>query len=163
MRLLSACLTLLVAAGLVAAQKDKTQKPDKPEVKWEKYTPKGANAEVSFPGKATAKADKGSGNLVLSKGKDAVYLMSYNDFPKAIDITDKAAVKKILDNGRDGGLKSLMGKLLSEKDITLDKKYPGRAFDMESKTFGIYRTRIYLSKNRLYQVVVLGPKEFVDS
>src|SRR5262249_34301152 len=139
----------------------------KSEVKWEKFTPKGAKAEISFPGKATEKSTAGGGNLVLSAmGGKAVYLMSYNDFPKEIDITDKAAVKKILDNGRDGGLKSLKGKLLTEKDVTLEvgkNKYPGRAFDMESKAFGIYRTRIYLSKNKLYQVVVLGPKEFVDS
>ena len=55
----------------------------------------------------------------------------------------------------------MKGTLENEKDVKLGK-YPGRQFDIKSK-LGTYRTRIYLSGDHLYQVTLLGPKEFVDS
>jgi hypothetical protein len=170
MRRLSACLTLLACTALAAQEKpgkpdksDKAEKSEKAEVKWEKFTPKGAKAQVSFPGKATETPTSSGGYLLLA-GPDAkgIYQMSYSNLGAAVNLDDKAAVKKVLDGARDGGVKSLKGKLLTEKDITLGK-YPGRAFEMKSETYGLYRTRVYLSKTKLYQVTVFGTKEFVDS
>jgi hypothetical protein len=154
MRLTSSCLVLLASVILVRA--------DEPKVEWKTYSPKGAKAEVQFPGKGQEKTGKGTTQVLVNalEGK-AVYMLMINDFPNEIKL-EADLVKRIFDNGRDAGVKQLKGKILSEKDIKLGKT-PGRTFDMEVPGLGVYRTRLYVTPNKLYQVVVAGPKAFVDS
>ena len=60
--------------------------------------------------------------------------------------------------------KSMQGKLVRSKEIALEKQYPGREYEFEIPTAaGQYRSRSYLVKGRLYQVIVVGKREFVAS
>ncbi len=155
MRLLCCCLALTALASLGGAEE--------PKVEWHKYAPKGARAEVQFPGKAVEKNTKYGSNLVLTApGDRSAYLLSYKDFTNELDLADKALVKKVLDNSREGSSRKLRGKLLREKDVALGKAI-GREFDLAAPGLGIYRSRVYLTPKRVVQVTVVGPKELVES
>jgi hypothetical protein len=52
--------------------------------------------------------------------------------------------------------------LISEKTVKLGDS-PGREIHIETPTAGTYRARLYLVERRLYQVVVLAPKEVATS
>ena len=62
---------------------------------------------------------------------------------------------KRLDQARDGAIASVGGKKRSEEKIKL-KGHPGREIVIEKDSEVVVRMRIYLVKNRLYQVMVLG-------
>jgi hypothetical protein len=154
MRLLCSCLALTLVAGLLSA--------GAPKAKWRLYAPKGAGAKVQFPGEAKEEKTKHGNNLVLTAmGDKAAYLMSYKAFGSDLDLTDKVLVKKILDNARAASARKLGGKLLDEKDIKLGKAV-GRSFDLSVPDLGVYRSRVYLTPKRVYQITVTGPKELVE-
>src|SRR5262249_30956255 len=126
------------------------------------HSPKGSKYEVQFPGKPKVNPVKDGEQLLLEarEGK-AVYFIQSSTLAKEIK-PDDPLVKTIFDNTRDALEKSLKGKVTAEKDIKLGDA-PGRTFDVDAPGLGIYRTQIYISKAELIQVVVAGPKEFVDS
>jgi hypothetical protein len=148
---------LLLAATGLPAQKEK----DKDKDTWQKFTPKDTKIEVRFPGTPKEiKSPSGPQYLVEASGGKAGYMLAYTDLPQKIDVTDKDEVKRRLDGGRDGSVKALKGKLLADKDVKVGK-YPGRAYDIEMP-LGVYKARIYLTPNRLVQVIAIGPKDFTD-
>jgi hypothetical protein len=56
------------------------------------------------------------------------------------------------------------GQTKSSKKITLAGKYPGMEVDATvPKANGSARSRVYMVKGRLYQMLVLGENSFVDS
>ena len=91
--------------------------------------------------------------LVAEGRNDALFVVSYSDYPAA-DLKT-GGVEKRLDYARDGAVSSARGKLRSEKPIMLDAN-PGRDIVIEKDGEIVVRTRIYLVKNRLYQVMTLG-------
>jgi hypothetical protein len=94
--------------------------------------------------------------------KDRAYLVTYSDYPKD-SVVDKA--DKVLDGVVDGNAKALKGKLASQDKITITvgkKDYPGREITVElPDKKGLYKARAFLVGDRLYQVVALGPEDFV--
>jgi hypothetical protein len=54
------------------------------------------------------------------------------------------------------------GKLHSDRPIRLDG-YPGREFEIEVEGKVRIRTRLYAVKNRLYQLLITGPDEWLRS
>jgi hypothetical protein len=138
------------------------------EDKWETHTSKEGKYSVSFPGKPTVpapdKPDSPVGELTVYKAQfttakgDQTYLVLYNDYPEAaLAGTDKEA---FLDGVRDGTQKTVGGKVASDKKITLgEKKYPGRDFLIEKGSEPAYHARAYIVGNRLYQLVIMGPKD----
>jgi hypothetical protein len=89
------------------------------------------------------------------------YLVTYLDYPPRSAVNKE---DKILDAVAEGNAKGIMGKLVSKENTTIGKKqHPGRKIDIESKQFGVYRARIFLVGDRLYQVVALGSEDFVNS
>ena len=84
----------------------------------------------------------------------AVYFIAYVDFPEVP--YDEKGVKKILDGGRDGALKTINGKLISETEISL-RGIPGRALAVEGPG-ELLRARIYLAGLRLYLVMLVANK-----
>ena len=89
-------------------------------------------------------------------------MLNQNDLPNAIDLTDKALVKKKFEDSRDLTIRSFKGgKLLKSKELELGK-IPGYTYDAEMPG-GIYRSRLYLTEKSFVQIVVGGSKEFVDS
>jgi hypothetical protein len=95
--------------------------------------------------------------------EDGALLVSYQDNPKLAGAA-RDELNKALLTAQEKVQKSMQGKLLHSKEITLDKLYPGRDYEFEIPTAsGQYRSRSYLVKGRLYQIIVVGKKEFVTS
>jgi hypothetical protein len=156
MRLLCALVALPLLAGPLAAGGEKT--------KWVKISPEGANCEILFPAKPKEMPGKGMTQFLLEReGGKAALLLQIQDLPKELDIGNAAAVKLALDAGRDA-LKTLFkgGKLLVDKDVKVNGKYPGRDVDIDIPDLGIYRVRMILTGPKLYQVTALGPKDYLN-
>src|SRR5262249_418176 len=83
---------------------------------------------------------------------DSNFVVSYCDLP-ASDV--KKDIDKRLDQARDGAVAKVRGKLRSEDVIKL-KGHRGREIVIEKDGEVVVKMRIYLVKNRLYQVMVLG-------
>jgi hypothetical protein len=77
----------------------------------------------------------------------------------------EAEIQKRLDGARDGAIQNVGGKQRSSDRITLDGKYPGREFsaDLTKPANAQLRARIYLVGTRLYQVLVVGTSNYVNS
>jgi hypothetical protein len=90
------------------------------------------------------------------------YLVTYNDYP-AKSVGDGA--DKVLAGVIEANVKALKGKLASEEKITIGaKKHPGREVRIElPDKKGLYRAKLYLVGDRLYQVVAFGPDDFAKS
>lgn len=151
--------TLLVAVVVLATQ-PLLLSEDK-ETKWQAAGPKGGKISAQFPGKpAEDKSDsltKFELNLPNDKGS---YLLLIGMLPFKLDLDNKEIVTKHLNAGRDGGVKAVKGKLVSEKDVKLGK-YPGRMIVVESDK-NWFQVRFYVTETKLIQVIVTGPKEFVE-
>ena len=101
-------------------------------------------------------------HMFLIDLKDRAYILSYNDYtPGKVDPDPQ----KILASVVEGNAKGVKGKVVSDEKVTIGKKkHPGRdiRIEMPDKK-NIYRAKVFLVGNRLYQVVALGPDEFVKS
>ncbi len=116
---------------------------------------------IAFPAKpetSVAKLKTVGGDVdvhrfsVNGKSNEISYLVQYNDLPPEV-LRDGA--DKILDTCRDSGVAGIHGKLTNpEVKSSLDGN-PGRALEVEGPGFKVVY-RIYLVKNRLYQLIVFG-------
>jgi len=87
----------------------------------------------------------------------AGYVVSYLEFPD--DVTDPAQIKLMLDRGREGGIASSGGELVSETEIKLSG-YFGREWRMKLSGGLTATARAYWVRRRLFQTVfVKKPKE----
>jgi hypothetical protein len=144
---------------------------------WKMVAPKDAGFSVAMPAmptekKQTVKTATGALSVVMqvAEGRnDSLFVVSYCDFPMS-DLK-KADVDQRLDQARDGAIASARGKKRSEEAIKLNG-HPGREIVIEKDGEIVVKMRIYLAKNRLYQVMVLGagpvfaskdPATFLDS
>ena len=154
---------LLVALSpLALSAQDKKPEP---------FVSKGGKFSVALPGKPSEKVRKiKSGDReqdlhvfsVEQKAGTAVvaYVVTYLDYPKGTVGEDK---DKFLAGVVERNVGLLKGKVAAEEKITLGKdKHPGRdvRVDLPDKK-QLYRARVFLVGDRVYQVVVLGPEEFV--
>ncbi len=99
--------------------------------------------------------------LFVLADEDAAYLVSYSDYPNIV--VQQSNSDDILDGVRDGEAANVRGLLLSEQIISLDD-YPGRELKIDTLDGKVtIRSRIYLVNNRLYQVVVVIPKDHPTS
>ena len=98
-------------------------------------------------------------HLFAGQLDDVGYFVSYTDY--APEIVQKGDPEKMLDGSRDGAVSNVHGKLVSETRITL-AGHPGRELLIDAKPGdappGTIKERIFMVKNRLYQVVVVAPK-----
>ncbi len=140
------------------------------EPKFQEFNSKDGGFKVLMPGKPVERIQEqksAAGILkftmyIVDLGQMASYIAAFNDFPDKV--IEALPVAKHLDNCRDGNIKSF-GKLISEKKITFGRqKHSGREILLEKadKT-AQYRARIYLVGNRLYQIVLVGPREVVQA
>jgi hypothetical protein len=140
--------------GLAGRAEDKTE--------WQTHKSDKGNYSIEFPGKPTPVEKSSTSQAVLEvmDGK-AVYISAYTSFPNKVDLKGPLP-KQVLDQSMDRMKESLKGKVLTSKDVTVDKKYPARDVDLDAPGIGVYRVRIIITEERMYQTVVLGPKEFVE-
>jgi hypothetical protein len=135
---------------------------DKPDAKGVKITTKDGKVSIVFPSKPkTRKVDGIEVSVVEIMNGQRGYMLSYGDLPFEIDLTDKPLVEKAFGVARRDVIRSVEGKLVSKKDIKLGA-FPGHTYDAEMSE-GIYRVRLFLTGKRFVQILVFGPKEFVDS
>jgi hypothetical protein len=146
---------LLVAVTVLPVCAD-----DRPD--WKEFTSKEGRFKVLMPGtpkqtKADAESDFGKGVLYMNVAEAGrtMYGANYGDYPAKIK---EIPIKQVFDSSRDGAVANLEGKLATEKDIKLGK-HPGREIQIEvAGGKQIFRARVYLVEQRLYQVVVFGTK-----
>ena len=139
----------------------------KPE--FAEFTSKEGGFTILFPGtpKQVKVPDKQGGVLqyqFMAGNEDGAYLLSYQDNANLRNATQEGLAKALV-KGQEAAQASVKGKLVQAKEITLDKKHPGREYEFETPLGmgGIFRSRAYLVKGRLYQVIVIGKKEFAKS
>jgi hypothetical protein len=106
---------------------------------------------------------------ILDVPGNAFFALFYMDYPK--DSFAKAKPEDLLADARDEAVKNVKGKLVSETKITMNG-YPGREFKIASPGALNLHARIFLAKERLYQVIAVVPeardsagdaKKFLDS
>lgn len=125
----------------------------------EELAPKDGGFSIDMPGKATETtqsvnmpAGKIEFKLYSFSAKDNTYLVSYNDYPA--DALKGQSTDKQLDAVRDGAVTHLKGKLAKEEKIMLGPN-PGReVLIVAPEDGGFVRMRMYVVKNRLYQVIL---------
>jgi hypothetical protein len=89
---------------------------------------------------------------------DGALMVAYNDYPAAF--VASAGADKIVQDARDAAAKN--GKLASERKVTL-AGYPGRELRLDGGPMNLsMRTRIFLVKERLYQVTAVLPPSQID-
>jgi len=85
-----------------------------------------------------------------------VYTVSFGDYPKE-KFVDKDSPKKILDADRDGFVKAVNGKIISEKSVEKGA-YPGRAVVISGEDGKArYLLREYLIDNRIFHLAACVP------
>jgi len=100
------------------------------------------------------------GNPAAHRGA-VFYAVYYSDYPDTH--VQQTEPEKILDAARDGGVASSRGHLISELIISLDG-YPGRDIRIALPTIrAVMRFRIYLVRQRLYQLAVVTSKDEASS
>lgn len=188
MNLITLLFGLLVASNLAGCHAQQstvtsvtvTESNERTLQNWKKFvSPDGAFA-IMFPQKpveSQSSMDSPAGTLVIHSYKHvgtASYFLSDTDYPAPIDGTDKRT--EALDHARDGGLRAVNGRLLSQSDISING-HPGRLIVVDSPNGGpdgsLIKNKVYLVGNRLYSMQVAIPKgsqvtdtaaeKFVDS
>ena len=153
---LFACVFLLV---LIGCQQAPT---------WEEFTSAQGGFTVLMPGtpteqKRTAKTASGSidAHIFLVDQGDVAYMVAYSDYPDTM--LQERTPKLILDGARDGAVAHAKGRLLSESIVSMND-HQGREVRIERLGGKVTITaRIFLVRRRLYQVMVLMPKDHASS
>jgi hypothetical protein len=162
------CALLFAAVVPLAAPADDKKDPSKEDKKPVAFSSKAGKFSVTLLAKPEEKSEKVKigdkeleHHLFRVKLPDRAQVISYVDFPKAAIGDDKEKFVAGVVERNVGNLKG--GKVTVNEKIALGKgKHPGR--DVRVELAGqkqLYRARVFLVGERLYQVVVLGPDEFV--
>lgn len=122
---------------------------------WKLYQYKPGNLAVMMPEtpkESSSVENTAAGDITLWQasviGTSKAYFVSYSDMPKS---TWKGDPKQMLEGARDGAAQRVNGKVVADREIQLDKKYPGREFKVVVDKMELTQ-RVYLVKHRLYQV-----------
>ena len=148
--------------------------PAGPQIKYQEYKSDVGRFSVVGPGKPTVtktKVPTAAGvidyHIIMFTDKSAacggalrgcVMMASYADYPAAI--IKKSNPEKILDGGRNGAVKKVKGRLVSEKKIKL-AGFPGRDIKVEApapRVGGkmIIYARIFMVQNRMFMFQALS-------
>ncbi|MBN9118243.1 MAG: hypothetical protein J0I06_03630 [Planctomycetes bacterium] len=153
------CLVLLVAlCPPVLLAEDKKEPP---------FVSKEGKFQVALAGKPIEKVrkvkigDREQDLHVFSvEQKGVAHVVTYLDYPKGTIGEDK---EKFLAGVVARNVGQLKGKVAAEEKVALGKgKHPGRdvRVDLPDKK-QLYRARVFLVGDRVYQIVALGPEEAV--
>ena len=131
---------------------------------WKEFSSSEGSFSILMPGEPTeqtktvnTKAGAIDLHLFIFQQKNVAYFVSYVEYQEELVQANNA--EKLLDGARDGAVSNVQGKLLNEVSISLEK-YPGREIRIQVPDGKhTIQTRMYLVKNRLYQVMIVTPKE----
>ncbi|MCE9568249.1 MAG: hypothetical protein K8U57_40130 [Planctomycetes bacterium] len=153
---------LMLTIGLLALASISAQAPE-----FKLYASTEGRYKVLFPGAVKTdtypiKGDKGELTLTVDLVElraGTAFMVTFVDAP---DEVAKLPAAGRLDKVRDGN-KGTDGKVVADKEVALGtEKYPGRDVLIEKPEMFL-RNRIVITGNRLYQVMVQGPKDVVTS
>jgi hypothetical protein len=151
---------------LIAA---KTKDKEKGTAAWKEFTSKEGGFVVLMPGvpvedKKALRLPSGPADLNLyvveRKKEETAYIVAYCELPETV--LKNGTDENRLDYAQKRAVASTKGKLAGEKKIKLGT-YPGRELRFEVEGKGEVRQRIYAAREKVYQLMVAGPKEMTDS
>jgi hypothetical protein len=119
----------------------------------------------SEPKKVEQEAAGVAFTMYSTADRNGAFMVGVADLP-AGDNEPAEQTKARLDGAEAGASGNVGGKLKDSKDVTLGKqKYPGREFTatITKPAEGEVRARVYLVGKRMYQVMVVGTKEYANS
>jgi len=150
----SAVARLLLAFALVLSVQAAAS------AQWKTFTQTAGNFSVQLPGTPKAqdqsvdtKVGKITAHMYLLEG-NPTYVVAYNDYPAA-SMKGKNP-NEALEASANGAVTNVKATLTSKKAITI-KGYPGCEITFNNPKF-LGKSRIYLVKNRLYQLTAIIPK-----
>jgi hypothetical protein len=148
--------TVLAAAGLLLLMGFA-----KPEFK--EFANKAGGFKVQMPGAPKEQNQAGTATYTVESGNNA-YSVAFTKLPDAGAQTDEL-LQTVLDAAVDGGVKGGNATLDNKKKITLAGKYPGREYSATIKNGNglMIRSKMYIANKKLYQVIVVGDKDFITS
>ncbi|MCI0459781.1 MAG: hypothetical protein L0Z62_22755 [Gemmataceae bacterium] len=154
-------LLILSLAAVAAGQ-------DSPPREWKPFAPPSGRFTVLMPGspieqKEKAKTSTGEVEVtlfVLELKGEGTFAVGYSELPPAA--ARSGLEQRRLDNARDGVIATSKGRLLSERPLPL-KKFPGRELQIQAQDETRIRTRLYAVRNRLYQLMAVGPAAWTES
>jgi hypothetical protein len=153
-------------AKLTQSRPQPTTTPLAPALHWQEFSSKEGGFSILMPGEpeqerlkqSTLTGDVDYVVFMVERG-DSGYMVSFGDMsPQTIAQAD---TNMALEGAVQGAVNSTNSTLVSKQDITLDG-YPGKEFEAQAMISGIeviFKARIYLVQNRLYQILVVGPKD----
>ncbi len=129
------------------------------------FTSKTGKFSARFPGKPKEQdiaAAGASGKSVTLEVNGNTYSVTYADLPAAAAavLNMPELLDQVLDGTRDAAVTQMKGKLLDSSKIKLDGN-AGREFKVELPEKKVMQNRMYLVGTRVYQVMVVGSKDFV--
>ncbi len=127
---------------------------------WQEYTIEGSDFYVKLPEPPEKKVQEIPStqgiitmNMLTCIDGQMNFIVSFSDYPATS--LNNVNLDSFFIQARDGAVKNIQGKLISEKIIKYND-YPGREIKfsvMEEKA--MVKNRFYLVKNRLYQVMAI--------
>ncbi len=160
MRTLTACVVLAISAGFLTARDDE----------WTEFKPKGGKLVVKMPSKPKdisrdidIVGGKVKANIYACEvGPTGAFLVSWTDFPDGL--IDQNNITTHIDGVQGGVVGSGKGKVISTKNIKIQKKYVGRDVTYTVPNInGTGKVRIFFVGDRLYQIMALGDDKFMKS
>ena len=126
---------------------------------WVKFTSPDKDFEAQFPSEpkqTDQKAPSGTTKMFMAMEGATTYSVTTTKVAGLAN-ADADTIAKTLEASRDGLVKALKGKLVSDKKVELDKKYTGREVVVEAMGGVVHlRQRMYIIEGVLYQVIVGG-------
>jgi serine/threonine-protein kinase len=136
---------------------------------WEEYSSQEGNFSALMPGtpqykKQPIQTAAGAIDMHMFSrefGNSSAYIIMYADYPQSVT---SVPADKLLDGARDGAVGNSKGKLVQESGLILDGGHPGRELTVDMDGKGRMKLRLFMVRQRLYQVMVLGSNpEFIES
>jgi len=127
---------------------------------WTKFSPEGGNFSILMPGNPKVEVENKIGpfgpytsNLFSETKSGTFYLIGWTDYPTNVTLDVQGEINAT----RDNFIKSVNGRLIAEKEISLDG-HPGLEFTAEMNSKFFVTSRIYVVGNRPYQILAVTPK-----
>jgi hypothetical protein len=150
LRFLAPLALIVLAPALAAAQE------------WQDFNSPECRCSASYPGKPQPKTQSMQtkvgtldARMFMLEMPNAFYALAFVDYPR--DAIAKNSPDSLLDAARDGAVGNVKGKLASETKVSMNG-FPGRELRIEAPGDLALQARMYLVKERLYQVLVVMPK-----
>ena len=130
------------------------------QAEWPKFKSTEENFTISMPGEPRQERNSGRGpfgnghHIYSIESNGVSYTVSNSVFENPP--TQPKDIKRVLDFARDVVLTVTSGKLLSDKDISVEG-YPGREVRIE-KDKKVWTLHAYVVKGRMYQLMTTEPK-----